>query len=266
MIREWWQRPPRRSARPSTKVAAVRRSSTPRTARQPVQEAPASASRRLPGDRRDLGPIGHGGDRDPRRRQRDLRVGVAEISRTEHRLAQIAADELVLPLDSIMMSLGDTETTPLSRHVQPRDLHQRQGGAAAAQEVTQILLELAAGQLEVSVDDLGWRTASSARPACRQADDDRRGRRDGSVGDGQADHWPRRLPGRGQAVQPGHQQGDPDRAVHLRLRHGRGRGRYPPRPGRRASARCWSTTSARRSTRSSARARWRGVAFGWRWR
>ena len=86
------------------------------------------------------------------------RVGVTEIGAGENTvLAQIAAEELGVPLDSIMMSLGDTETTPFDAGTFGSRVTYINGKAVrqAAQEVTQILLELAAGQLEVSVDDLG---------------------------------------------------------------------------------------------------------------
>ena len=85
------------------------------------------------------------------------RVGVAEIGAGEGTvLSMIAAEELGVPLESIAISLGDTETTPFDTGTFGNRVTYINGQAVrqAAQEVRQILFDLVARQLEVSPDDL----------------------------------------------------------------------------------------------------------------
>lgn len=85
------------------------------------------------------------------------RVGVAEIGAGEGTvLAMIAAEELGVPLESVSVTLGDTEVTPFDTGTFGNRVTYINGQAVrrAAQEVRATLCQLVATQLEVDAGDL----------------------------------------------------------------------------------------------------------------
>src|SRR5439155_23107997 len=85
------------------------------------------------------------------------RVGVAEIGAGEGTvLAMIAAEELGVPLETVTVTLGDTETTPFDTGTFGNRVTYINGQAVrkAAQEPRAIVFELVAKQLEVDADVL----------------------------------------------------------------------------------------------------------------
>jgi CO/xanthine dehydrogenase Mo-binding subunit len=85
------------------------------------------------------------------------RVGVAEIGAGEGTvLAMIAAEELGVPLETVTVTLGDTETTPFDTGTFGNRVTYINGQAVrkAAQELRASVFALAAKQLEVDADGL----------------------------------------------------------------------------------------------------------------
>ncbi len=85
------------------------------------------------------------------------RVGVAEIGAGEGTvLAMIAAEELGVPLETVTVTLGDTETTPFDTGTFGNRVTYINGQAVrkAAQELRASVFELVAKQLEVDADGL----------------------------------------------------------------------------------------------------------------
>jgi len=85
------------------------------------------------------------------------RVGVAEIGAGEGTvLAMIAAEELSVPLESITVTLGDTETTPFDTGTFGNRVTYINGQAVrrAAQELRQMVCRLVAEQLGLAIDDV----------------------------------------------------------------------------------------------------------------
>ncbi|MCA1846252.1 MAG: xanthine dehydrogenase family protein molybdopterin-binding subunit, partial [Actinobacteria bacterium] len=85
------------------------------------------------------------------------RVGVAEIGAGEGTvLAMIAAEELGVPLESITVTLGDTETTPFDTGTFGNRVTYINGQAVrrAAQELRGMVCQLMAEQLGLAIDDV----------------------------------------------------------------------------------------------------------------